>query len=531
MHEPINAAQTESHADGLAQYIDPTDIQHYQDVLSELLAISCVLIDNDGRNVTTPSFNCHYRRTLLGTSQSNSLCRLDCFRKRPDQDKLLSVRLDGNRIAQWCIGHAAYNCPVSTTFLSEPIACSHCDKSTTRGKDTFTLQHTAMILGLLTQQIQMRAYSREQIAELEDLRSTITHLNLHDPLTGLGNIIYLECVLEPHICESGSPHGILYCDVDGLHLVNDLYGRKAGDRVLMDMGRYLSELAGSSANVVRVGGDEFVVLFRDYDEAELDRIALQITAEAGQQIPSPIEISVTVGTYTFNEGELQAAISQAEKRMQNKKLLGSQSGSSGTVLSIRRMLEEKTHETEAHCWRLRHLICQLAEALGVKSQEMAEYELLALMHDIGKVAIPDHILNKPEALTDDEWSVMRTHSEIGARIVASIPQISGISKAILHHHENWNGSGYPAGIHHDQIPLQSRILAVVDAFDVMTNDRIYRKARTSAEALAELQRCAGIQFDPHIVASFVSLIKTLEPIAKSHSTQSRRLICNEGIGC
>lgn len=174
-----------------------------------------------------------------------------------------------------------------------------------------------------------------------------------------------------------------------------------------------------------------------------------------------------------------------------------------TLLS---MLYEKSSETEKHSKRMENYCYSIGEKLQLSSKEMNELSLLALLHDIGKLCINPNILQKPGSLTPVEWEEMKLHTELGCRIVQAIPGLERVADLILSHHEHWDGNGYPSGLKGEEIPLQCRILAVADAFDAMTNDRVYRKAMNREEAILEIERNAGTQFDPEITSLFIKII-------------------------
>lgn len=187
---------------------------------------------------------------------------------------------------------------------------------------------------------------------------------------------------------------------------------------------------------------------------------------------------------------------------------------SGLAFSLMRERYEKSIETEQHLNRLAALSRRTGEAMNVSGDLLAQLDLLAALHDIGKVALDDAILEKPGALTPSERRAVETHPEIGYRIVKSSPELAPVAEYILCHHERWDGKGYPRGLSGDQIPLLSRILAVADAYDAMTSDRVYRKALTAEHALDEIQRNNGTQFDPSVVKAFIEAVLKRYPSEK-----------------
>ena len=188
--------------------------------------------------------------------------------------------------------------------------------------------------------------------------------------------------------------------------------------------------------------------------------------------------------------------------MYREKMHQQNSGKSAVVKTLIRALEARDYITEGHCDRVQAELVLLAEAAGLPKNKISDLRLLAQFHDIGKVGVPDHILFKPQALTDEEWEWMRRHCEIGQRIAMASLDMAPIADWILKHHEWWNGQGYPLGLAGEAIPIECRMLAIVDAYDAMTNDRPYRKAMSRRRAMAELRRAAGSQFDPQLVELF-----------------------------
>jgi len=176
---------------------------------------------------------------------------------------------------------------------------------------------------------------------------------------------------------------------------------------------------------------------------------------------------------------------------------------SSVISSMQATMFAKSEETEEHTERLADYVRRMGQWLNLGQSQMDNLMLLSLLHDIGKIGIPEHILHKPGKLTDEEWIIMRKHTEIGYRIALASPELHTIAPYILTHHERWDGNGYPNGVKGDDIPLLARILSIVDAFDAMTQDRVYRRGMDTEDAIKELRRCAGSQFDPTLVDLFI----------------------------
>ena len=256
--------------------------------------------------------------------------------------------------------------------------------------------------------------------------------------------------------------------------------------------------------IARWGGDEFVVLLPQTEvkesEAIIKRINQQLEKEEGE-----LQLSISLGTAAKSDSEedLMIVLSRAEDRMYKNKIASRKSARSSVLSAFLTSLKEKSSETEEHVQRMRTLAENFAEEVGLSNSEKDRLYLLTQMHDIGKIAVPEEILNKPEKLNDEEWETIKKHTETGFRITSNIEDFAHISHEILHHHECWDGSGYPEGISGKKIPLQARMLTIIDAYDVMVSGRPYKKAMSKEEAAAELKSCAGSQFDPELVEKFI----------------------------
>jgi diguanylate cyclase (GGDEF)-like protein len=307
--------------------------------------------------------------------------------------------------------------------------------------------------------------------------------------------------------------GLVVTDLNGLKLVNDAYGNREGDKLLCEATTLLERLGGPGARVYRIGGDEFAILLHDAEPALLQQLVEGITAACRDTLDRSVPISISLGAelHRDDEEDIHEVYHRAEDSMHANKLLESRSMRSHILESLRGALRARNLETADHTRRMEHMVTAVGHRLGLSGAEYDRLALLASMHDIGKVAIPDSIINKPGKLTDAEWEVMRSHSEIGARIASTAQELAVIYDEIACHHERWDGSGYPSGRTGDEIPLLARIIAVVDSYDVMTHRRVYKAAVSHEEALRELARCAGSQFDPHIVELFLDIFGAMTP--------------------
>ncbi len=352
------------------------------------------------------------------------------------------------------------------------------------------------------------------ITEKTMSQKAILNLSIMDSLTNVYNRNYFENQLE--ILKETSLEGIsfLLVDIDGLKLVNDTQGHAMGDHYLKTVSSILKEQFSTAEFIARIGGDEFIVVLKDSLESDVLQSKLGLKSkfdvlnEDGRLIP--FSISIGFSTYDTMTSTVEDLIRVADDFMYREKLFHRQSTKSKNIDTLSTMLEERDFITQGHVTRMSHLIRDLARVLNIPESEMNALALFAQFHDIGKIGISDTILFKPDKLTDKEFTEMKRHSEIGFRIAESSPDLMHISDWIFKHHEWWNGMGYPFGLKGENIPLACRILALVDAYDAMLNDRPYRSALSKEVALEELIRCSGTQFDPKIVDVFIQMLSDNE---------------------
>lgn len=317
----------------------------------------------------------------------------------------------------------------------------------------------------------------KDFTEFKKTQEQLKYFSMHDILTGLFNRSYFEEELKRLNSPRHYPVSIIMCDVDGLKLINDSMGHHNGDELLKATANVIRSAFRTSDAVARVGGDEFAVILPNSSLGAAEQAVKRIESavnkhnESNPQFPLSLSIGYSTGAET-----LQNLVIEADNYLNRNKLHRSSSAKSNFTKTLMAMLAERDYITEGHAERLEKMAVNMADTLGLTSGEKTDLMLLAKFHDIGKVGISDKLLFKPSSLSKDEQDEMKRHSEIGYRIAQSSPELGPIAKYILHHHEWWNGAGYPLGLKGEEIPLLCRILSILDTFDAMTSDRPYRKA-------------------------------------------------------
>jgi diguanylate cyclase (GGDEF)-like protein len=351
--------------------------------------------------------------------------------------------------------------------------------------------------------------TNRMLSTLDSAYREILFLSYSDKLTSLKNRAYMERMFDELDKNKKDNYYIIMGDLNGLKLTNDALGHSEGDKLLCFVGKILTENCAMDDIISRWGGDEFIILAKNKQEVYVANLIDKIKYYCENELEFHFKISVAWG-YAGNSEENQntdTVMSLAEKRMYRNKLMDNKSARSAAINSLLRTLHEKHSETEAHTMRIKKLSIELGKKIGLTKEKLDELELLSSLHDIGKIGIPEQILMKPAKLTDEEWTIMKTHSDIGYRIASSTPELAHIANKILAHHERYDGSGYPNKLKGEEIPLLSRIISIVDSFDVMTHKRVYKEAFDKEYVIDELKRCAGTQFDPELVKEFIILLE------------------------
>lgn len=359
-----------------------------------------------------------------------------------------------------------------------------------------------------------------QETEYATIQNNIVNINdksklyYKDKLTGLYNKNFFEEELSRLDTKRQLPISLIMGDINGLKLINDAFGHSMGDGALKKVAEIMSSSFRDEDIVSRVGGDEFVVLLPKTSEETAQSIVERIKQKCDTNPLDFIKISISFGVATKVEEDedIQKVLKKAEDRMYFKKLKESKSAKQSMIKFLKSRLEKITYETRSHYERLKGLTMMMAEALELSDTEKEELRLLCEFHDIGKIGISKNILQKEGTLDNEEWENVKRHSEIGYYIAKEFRDVSHIDELILIHHERWDGKGYPGLFKKDEIPLVARIFAIADAYDVMVNDKPYRSRMTNAEALKEIKKESGKQFDPYISELFIKLMEREEKI-------------------
>jgi len=329
----------------------------------------------------------------------------------------------------------------------------------------------------------------------------------------------------------GGIFSVTILDLDSFKVFNDTYGHLAGDKLLRQAGNVMKSAIRSADQAFRYGGDEFAVLLPQTSIDAAYQVAERVRKQVALKIKSgdvPITVSLGLATWPADGIGSNEIIATADAALYHAKRSGGNrshcasgtllpldkiavgskgkqdSGDLSTIYSLAATVDARDHYTHNHSKRVSEYALALAEAIHLEPLEISRLETCALLHDIGKIGVSDEILNKPNKLTDEELEVVKRHPQLGATIASRTRQLTSCVAGILHHHERYDGTGYPKGLKGEDIPLESRILAIADVFAALTSDRPYAEALSSAEALEEIKKGAGKQFDPKLVEAFAS---------------------------
>jgi diguanylate cyclase (GGDEF)-like protein/putative nucleotidyltransferase with HDIG domain len=402
----------------------------------------------------------------------------------------------------------------------------------------------ALVLGSL----KADAYSHRQIRLLEQvarhIATPIENAQLYeraeqrariDELTGLFNRRHFEERLKEEIARHsryGDVFSLLLLDLDNFKTYNDIYGHPAGDTLLNQIGKIIKSSIRDADQAFRYGGDEFAVVLPQATMSAAYVVAERVRTQIANEMEEreiAVACSIGVATYPADgviSGELvtvaDTALYYAKRTGGNRvylssKILSEPMDNAGTyarhnglsaIYALVSTVEAKDPYTYGHSKKVNTYAVALAEAIGLSPEEVSRVSTAALLHDIGKIGVPDKVLNKKGKLNKEDWEAIKSHPRLGATIVGNIPNLAACVSTILHHHERWDGSGYPEGLKGEQISVEARILAIADAYEAMSAARPYRRALCGEKVLSELRRGAGCQFDPELVQVFIGIIES-----------------------
>ncbi|MDD3776906.1 MAG: diguanylate cyclase [Actinomycetota bacterium] len=347
------------------------------------------------------------------------------------------------------------------------------------------------------------------ITESKKIQEHIKYISQHDSLTGLYNRAFFEQQLKENDHEGNLPLTIIFGDINGLKLTNDIFGHEAGDKLLKKSTEILKNACRDQDIVARMGGDEFAILLTNTDGKEAEKIISRIKNEFNKERTYAVRGSISIGyeTKTGAHQDIDSIVKDAEVKMYNQKTLHREDIDRGMVDTIIETLQERNPREKLHSQSVSHLCQAIGQEMELPDTEVRKLKEAGLLHDIGKIALSRELLNLNEDMLSGEQKMhWQQHPAIGYRILNLSNRTLDLAEGVLSHHENWDGSGFPKGLKGKEIPMIARIIGVAEAYDAMTN-KLRPKPMSSGEALKEIKKAAGIKFDPEIVDILFKLVK------------------------
>lgn len=345
----------------------------------------------------------------------------------------------------------------------------------------------------------------------------INYLRDHDQISQLHTRMYFEYNMNAYETPQYYPLTYLILDVDGLKIINDAYGRLAGDQIIQAIGAYLKLERKKQHLCARWGSDEFIVLLSDYSAIDCEILVTNLNKYLKKELHTFSEVNISFG-YAIQKNHLvkeEAPIQVAEEHLHSNKILESNSVRGKLLESITHALHEKNPREENHSRRVSELCEEIAREMGFSEFEVKKVKMAGLMHDVGKIILDESILNKPGKLSQEEWEQIKKHPQMGYQILSASSDTIDIANAVLSHHERYDGKGYPKQLRGEEIPLLGRIICVADSYDAMTGPRTYKEVYSSEKAIKEILDNRGLQFDPDIADAFVRVMDKADNLERS----------------
>jgi diguanylate cyclase (GGDEF)-like protein/PAS domain S-box-containing protein len=346
------------------------------------------------------------------------------------------------------------------------------------------------------------------ITKQKEADEQVRDLSYRDHLTGLYNRRFLDEEIRRLDTERNRPVSIIMGDLNQLKLINDAFGHDKGDELIRKAAQIIQKCCRTDDLVSRWGGDEFIVYLPKTKDLEAQAIVDRILEQCAQEdiFGFAISISFGIGTQLAEAKDVSETIRKAEEAMYQKKAAERKSTRENILHAITDTFYRREPEEEAHANEVSALCRKIAVALGLSPDDVNKLALGGLMHDIGKIAISASVLDKPTRLTADDWAEIRQHPEIGYRVVSSVQDMVEVGEAILAHHEHWNGTGYPKGSKWQDIPLFARVVALAESYATMIKKHPYRAGLSREEAITEIRKNEGSQYDPDIAEIFIEKV-------------------------
>lgn len=342
-------------------------------------------------------------------------------------------------------------------------------------------------------------------------KETIEHLEVkgfRDYLTGLYNRRFFHEEVQRLDAKRNYPLGLIMADLNGLKLINDAFGHNVGDLMIKEVADVLSVICREDDILARIGGDEYAVVLPRTETIEMEKLLERIQEEVSKRKVADVQLSLAVGysVKTSETEDFNHFFKRAEDLMYKDKLLNSSSQRADIINGILSTLHEKHPREGVHSQQVSQYMLQFGKTMGFGAARLTKVESAGLLHDIGKIAIDYQLLELHRELTEAEEAIVKTHSEIGYRILKNTVAFGDIAEIILYHHERIDGEGYPRGLRGSQIPLESRMLNICDAYDAMVSNMFYREPYSKEDALKELRACSGTQFDQLLLDIFITKV-------------------------